>query len=56
MQRGVVNDDGTEPKLHLTSDYAPNSSRKRRALQTSNVGALRDCLEDIELVGDLKDE
>ena len=53
----VVDDDGTEPKLRPTAnDYTPNSSRKRRVLRTSSVGALRDCSEDIELVGNSKDE
>ena len=56
MQRSVVDDDRTELKLHLTSDYAPNSSRKRRVLRTSNVKVLQDCLEDIELVRNLEDE
>jgi hypothetical protein len=47
----------TEPKLRpTTSDYAPNSSRKRRALRTDNIGALQDCQEDIRLVKNSKDD
>jgi hypothetical protein len=62
--RPTTNDgSGKEPKLHLMEDtllgpvsYAPNSSQKRRALRTSNVRALRDCPEGIELVGNPKDK
>ena len=52
-----------EPKLHFTdralwelAKYVLNLSRKRRALCTSSVKALRDCLKDTKLVKNLKDE
>ena len=43
LQRGIANNDVTEPKLHLIDNYAPNLSQKRTMLRTDNVKALQDC-------------
>jgi hypothetical protein len=57
LQRGVANNNKTEPKLRLTdNNYAPNSSWKWRALRTDNVKALQDCPEAIKLVRNSKDD
>jgi hypothetical protein len=56
LQSGVADNDKTEPKLRPTDNYAPNSSRKRRALRTDNVKTLQDCPEAIKLVGNSKDD
>jgi hypothetical protein len=60
LQYGIANNDKTEPKLRLIdNNYAPNLSQKRRALRINNVKVLQDCrncLEDIELVKNSKDE
>jgi hypothetical protein len=62
LQRGVADDNETDPKLHLTNNYAPNSSRKRTVLRTDNVETLQacrncqDCPEAIKLVRNSKDD
>jgi hypothetical protein len=64
LQHSVADDVETEPKLRpIDNNYAPDLSRKRRSLHTDNVEALQDCrnclkdgLEDIRLVGNLKDD
>ena len=63
LQQTASDDEQGKPRLPPTKGvhesgggYALNSSWKRRALRTDSVEALRDCLEGIELVRNLRDD
>jgi hypothetical protein len=62
LQHGVADDKKTNLKLHLTNNYALNSSQKRTVLHTDNVKTLQDCQncqdcpEAIKLVRNSKDD
>ena len=63
LQRTASDDEQGKPRLPPTKGvqesgdgYAPNSSRKRRALRTDSVEALQDYPEGIEPVRSLRDD